>query len=82
MADSQRVMKSTGYILNGIYYSGTQPAVGTAESDSSTYKAYGHDRQRENHRRDMIQPYKDGRLNPEFIQEYPKEARDYGFNQE
>ncbi len=74
-------MKSTGYILDGIYYTDNQDPAATIESDSSTYKAYGRDRQRENHRRDMIQPYKDGKLNPEFIQEYPKEARDYGFNQ-
>lgn len=70
-------MRSTGYIVDGIYHSGVQPATVPIESDSITYKAYDHDRQRENYRRDMIQPYVAGKPNPEFIQQFPEEAKEY-----
>lgn len=73
-------MKSTGYIVNGVYHSGNQDPAAAISEDSSTYKAYDHDRQRENHRRDLIQPYdRQGRPNQEFISEYPEEAKNYGF---
>lgn len=75
-------MKSTGYILNGVY----QKAQGVPQletTENSTYKAYSHDRGREDHRRDLIQPYgNDGKPNAEFIEQYPEEARNYGFTKE
>lgn len=74
-------MKTTGYILNGIYYDDEDLQKPSAESDSITYKVYDHDRQRENHRRDLIQPWVNGKLNPEFVEQYPEEAKQYGFNQ-
>lgn len=74
----------TGYIINGVYHKsskttslGSRAELGAAAS--STYKVYSHDRQREEHRRDLLQPYKDGTPNPEFINQYPEEARNYGF---
>lgn len=76
-------MKTTGYIVNGIYYPKEQLQNASAEANSITYKAYDHDRQRENHRRDLIQPYTDGKPNPEFIAQYPQESKDiYGFIKE
>lgn len=74
-------MKSTGYILNGIYYRESDHSTAEIDIDSITYKSYSHDRQREEHRRDLIQPYVDGKPNPEFIQQYSEEAKQYGFNQ-
>lgn len=70
-------MKTTGYIIDGIYYSDQLPADIQPDSNSSTYKAYEHDRQRQNHRRDLIQPYINGAPNPEFIEQYPEEAQNY-----
>jgi len=72
-------MKSTGYIINGIYYSSKTARPSEVAADSSTYKAYSHDRQREDHRHDLIQPYINGRPNPEFIEQYPAEAQNYKF---
>lgn len=71
--------KTTGYILNGVYHKGeTAPQLATT---SSTYKNWNHERQRREHARDTIQPHVNGRLNPEFIMEYPKEAKAYGYQE-
>ena len=73
-------MKSTGYILNGQYYDSLPDVEALRETHVSLEKAYSHDRQREEHRRDLIQPWtRDGKPNPEFVSEYPEEARNYGF---
>lgn len=79
-------MKSTGYILNGIYVKSSDSVdpinAGPESSGSSiTYKVYEHDRQRREHAFDMIQPHVNGKPNPEFITHYPTEAKEYGFNQ-
>ena len=44
---------------------------------NSQHKAYKHDMQRLDHKKDLIQPYKDGHANPEFIQSYPEESQKY-----
>lgn len=73
-------MKSTGYILNGVYYSGAVDSRDFVDGHASTDKEYSHDRQREEHRRDLIQPYqRDGSPNPEFVAQYPEESQTYGF---
>lgn len=72
-------MKSTGYILDGVYYAGDPPLEQMKEPRASTDKQHEHDKQRREHARDLIQPYKGGKPNPEFIQQYPKEAKEYGF---
>lgn len=72
--------KTTGYILNGVYYTAGEPPKYLKDDHAITDKHYSHDRQRENHRRDLIQPYTaKGKPNPEFIQEYPEMAKQYGF---
>lgn len=73
-------MKSTGYIINGVYHAKVLPAVQLADTESITYKAYNHDKQRREHQRDLIQPYKNGKPNPEFLEQYPEEAKQYGFH--
>lgn len=75
-------MSSTGYILDGKYVR-TKDAVKVVEDVSSTYKNWSHDKQRRDHRRELIQPYKNGQANPEFVQQYPKESKEsYGFIKE
>lgn len=73
-------MKSTGYIGKDGIYRHAPPNMEEMRPDhSSTDKEYQHDRQRESHRRDTIQPYKNGQPNKEFVQEYPELAEGYGF---
>lgn len=73
-------MKSTGFILNGVYLTEVPDVEALRDPHAVTDKQYSHDRQRENHRRDLLQPYTNGKPNPEFIEQYPKEAKEYGFN--
>lgn len=73
-------MKSTGYILNGVYYDQEPDTSLLIDTRASTDQQYSHDRQRENHRRDLLQPYKNGKPNPDFIEQYPEESKQYGFN--
>lgn len=73
-------MKTTGYILNGKYYKEDPDLEAMRSSRAVTDKNYQHDRQRENNRKDIIQPYKGGKPNPEFIRAYPTEAKSY-FNE-
>lgn len=75
-------MRSTGYILNGEYHTGEPPVEGMKDPRASTDKQHDHDRQRREHRRDLIQPYKNGLPNREFIEQYPDEAKQYGFVKE
>lgn len=72
-------MKSTGYILNGIYYKKSPRLDELKAKRAVTDKEWDHDRQRENHRKDLLQPYEGGKPNPKFIEQYPKESKDYGF---
>lgn len=72
-------MKSTGYIKDGKYYSSPPPVDDLKDTHSTTEKLYERDRQRENHGRDLLQPYINGKPNPEFIQQYPDESKGYGF---
>ena len=73
-------MKSTGYIDEyGNYHKEIPDVSKLRNTTASTDKEYDHDRQRENHRRDLLQPYKNGEPNPEFIQQYPEESKSYGF---
>lgn len=72
--------KLEGVIIDGIYYpKGEKPII---PKRAITDKRYGHDMQRAEHKRDLIQPYKNGKLNEDFIQQYPSEAKDYGFKGE
>ena len=65
------------YIRNGKFYKGAMPPQDTAEH--GLHKGYLHDRQRENHQKDLLQPFlADGRPNERFIEEYPESAVNYG----
>lgn len=74
-------MKSTGYIdPYGTYHKEVPDMESLRNEHSSTEKEWSHDRQRESHRKDMLQPYKNGQANPAFIEQYPQESKEvYGF---
>lgn len=75
-------MISTGYILDGVYHKGDSNIAALSYRRAATDKQYDHDRQREAHRIDLIQPWNsDGTLNDEFRTYYPEEAEKYGNNQ-
>lgn len=63
----------------GVYHKGQVDPKDLIDIEQSTYKEADHDKQRREHRRDLIQPYKDGKVNPEFVEEYREEAKQYGF---
>ena len=71
-----------GYVLNGEYFEGHPPADLVTRPVNSMHKQWEHDRQREEYRIDMVQPYKDGKPNEDFIEHYPEESKDYGFIKE
>jgi hypothetical protein len=58
----------------GKYHRGEAPAT---IRTSSQYKAWDHDRQRADHRLDLLQPWKNGKLSSEFKEMYPEEAKNY-----
>lgn len=69
---------TTGYIgIDGKYHKGDKISIDTGHA--STNRQYSHDRQREMHKADLVQPYKNGEPNDEFITLYPEESRNYGF---
>ena len=66
------------FIKNGKFYKGSAPK---GVNINSQYKAYRQDQDRLDHAKDIIQPYKGNNPNPEFIREYPDNAKRY-FNQQ
>lgn len=70
---------STGYILNGVYYEKMPPLEDLKDRRSATDKQHEHDRQRDDHAWELIQPYVNDKPNPAFIEQYPVEAKQYGF---
>jgi hypothetical protein len=74
-------MSTTGFIdAQGVYHKNEKPDISKMKEDrNSQDKEYQHDRQREYHRRDTLQPYVNGQPNPEFVQQYPQESKQYGF---
>lgn len=73
-------MPRIGYVLNGVYHKTTVvPLAQMNAVQQSTWKAADHDKQRFDHAADIVQPYKNGKPNQEFIDLYPEAAVDYGF---
>jgi hypothetical protein len=71
-------MKNNGpAIIDGVYYplgyKGSKPTNKT----NSTYKNWRINEEREIHRRDITQAYKNNKPNPEFIRNYPEESKQY-----
>ncbi len=73
-------MSTKGYVLNGVYYKAEEAPLHLMQApQQSTWKEWDHDRQRQEHAADIVQPFKQGKPNQEFIDLYPEAAIDYGF---
>lgn len=70
-----------GYIKDGKYYKGKVDMDSLQrKSNNSTFKTHEHNRQRKDFAREIVQPYnRDGKPNPEFIEAWPEESKEYGF---
>lgn len=69
-------MKTTGYIdSQGVYHRGEDKAMGF--DVNPTHKEWRHDLERKQFAKEIIQPYKNGKANPEFIKYYPEESKKY-----
>lgn len=71
-----------GFIgADGKYYSGQPKMAQLVPDRTSVWKQSDHDRQRADHKKDLIRPYlPDGTPNPDFIEAYPEESKTtYGF---
>lgn len=70
-----------GYVLNGKYYRNSDQAPDVRGSNPLNHQ-YNIDRQREDYRRETLQPYNpDGTPNEQFIAAYPEHSKEYGFTQ-
>jgi hypothetical protein len=68
-----------GYIdpSSGKYHKGPLPMDMVVPTKTSVWKGSDHDRQRADHKKDLIPPrLKNGDWNPEFLEAYPEEAKD------
>lgn len=72
-------MTSTGFVLNGKYYKKPPNLSELQSQQQSTWKEWDHDKQRHDHAADIVQPFKHGKPNQEFIDLYPDAAQEYGF---
>jgi hypothetical protein len=71
-----------GFIgADGKFYSGQPKMASIVPQKTSVWKQSDHDRQRADHKADLVRPYlPSGEPNPEFIELYPKESHEtYGF---
>lgn len=70
-----------GYIdENGKYVKDKSPTL--ANDVSSQYKDWSHDDQRRRYRGDIVQPYIDGKPNPEFVSIYRGDVAKNYFKQD
>jgi len=68
------------YVLNGVYHKDGQPP---KREQHDGYREWHRDRQRDDHRKDMVQPYsRDGKPSEEFMHAYPEQSKKYGFIKE
>lgn len=74
-------MKSTGYILNGVYVRGNDvPARAKTPRKHLLQKQFEITEDVQRFKKDLVQPYlPNGKPNPEFISAMPEEAERYGF---
>lgn len=71
-----------GFIgADGKFYGGTPRVAPMVYQRSPIWKQADHDRQRADHKRDLIRPYQpNGEANPDFVEEYPDESKEtYNF---
>jgi hypothetical protein len=65
-----------GYIgTDGTYNAGTPKLSQMVPAPTSVWKASDHDRQRQDHKGELLRPYlPNGDANPEFVEQYPEES--------
>lgn len=69
-------MKSAGYIgEDGHYVKGKDKPMGY--DVNPTHKEWRHDLERKQFSKEIIQPYKNGKANRDFIVNYPEESKKY-----
>lgn len=68
-----------GYILDGVYHKGNPDMTKLQARQQSTWKQHDHNRQKKDYAKEIIQPYKAGAPNQDFIDAYPEESKEYGF---
>lgn len=68
-----------GYIKDGKFYPGSPPTEVKRVRKHPGHSKYVTEEILTQHRKDIIQPYVNGKPNPEFIKAYPKESENYGF---
>lgn len=69
----------SGIIINGKYVKGGDVSRLSARQQS-TFKSHEANRQRQDFAREIIQPFdRSGKPNPDFVQAYPEESKNYGF---
>lgn len=66
-----------GFIgADGKFYEGQPKMVELVQERTSVWKHSDHDRQRADHKADLLRPYlPNGDPNPEFIEQYPEESK-------
>lgn len=66
-----------GFIgADGKYYEGQPKMALIVPQKTSVWKQSDHDRQRADHKADLVRPYlSNGEPNPEFIELYPEESK-------
>lgn len=72
-------MPRVGYVLNGVYHRKAPDLSELHSVQQSTWKEWSHDLQRQEHGADIVQPFKHGKPNQEFIDLYHDASVDYGF---
>lgn len=70
-----------GYILDGKYYKDNPDMNKLLNKQQSTYKEHERNRQRHDFAKEILQPYKNGQPNKDFIQAYPEESKEYKFKE-
>lgn len=67
------------YILDGVYHKGSPDMSKLQSRQQSTFKQHDQNRQRKDYAKEILQPYKNGEPNEDFIGAFPEEAHEYGF---
>lgn len=67
-----------GQIINGTYYPMKDDSI--LDGQTIVYKQASHAQQRKDNARNIVQPYRNGKPNPDFLEAFPKESKEvYGF---
>lgn len=68
-------MSRLGYIKDGRYIKESPTADVIQPREHSGHREFVRSHMADTYRRDLIQRYEGGKLNPQFVQEYPEQAK-------